>query len=67
MDGGITESVLGVAGEDDAVTEELGLVFTGPGGRGSFVAVLADPGSTTGFESAIVGFLVSAKALYKVR
>lgn len=35
---------------------ELEVVETDPGGRGTLVVELADPGSTTGFESPIVGF-----------
>ncbi len=57
-------SVEGVLGEEDGpVTEELGEVATGPGGAGTFFAALADPGSTMGFESPMVGFVISAKAL----
>jgi len=59
-------SVVGVLGEDDGfVTEELVEVAIGPGGAGSFVAALADPGSTTGFESLALGLGMSAKALYR--
>jgi hypothetical protein len=57
-------SEVGVLGEEDGpVTEELGEVATGPGGGGSFVAVLADPGSTTAFGLLMVGLGMSAKAL----
>jgi hypothetical protein len=50
--------------EDGPVTGELGLLATGPDGAGSFVAALADPGSTAGFESLTLGLVMSAKALY---
>jgi hypothetical protein len=39
------------------------VVATRPGGSGSDVAELADPGSTTGLESPILGFLSSANPL----
>jgi hypothetical protein len=62
--GGIVASVVGFLGEEDGpVTEELGEVATRPGGAGSFVVALADPGRTMGFESLILGLLMSAKAL----
>jgi hypothetical protein len=55
---------VGFLGEEDGpVTEELGEVATRPGGAGSFVVALADPGRTMGFESLILGLLMSAKAL----
>lgn len=64
MLGGIVASEVGVLGDEDGpVTEELGEVVTGPGGAGSFVAALADLGRTTGFESLVLGLVVSAKAL----
>jgi hypothetical protein len=50
---------------DVPVTEALGAGTTRPGGAGSFVAELADPGRTTGRESLMLGFLTSAKALYE--
>jgi hypothetical protein len=53
---GMVEEV-GVAG----VGAALGVVATGPGGRGSLVALLAEPGSTACLESAMEGF--SAKVL----
>jgi hypothetical protein len=57
-------SIVGVLGEEEGpVTEELVEVATGPGGADSFVAALADPGSTTGFESLVLGLGISAKAL----
>lgn len=62
--GGIIDPELGVAGV--CATDELGDVATGPGGRGSEVASLADPGRTRGLESAILGFLASAYPLYTV-
>lgn len=55
---GIAEAVVGVAG----VGFELVDVATAPGGGGSDVAGLADPGRTTGFESEIEG--LSAYPLY---
>ena len=55
--GGIV-GVEGVAG----VSFEFGDVATGPGGGGSDVLVLADPGKTMGFESEIDG--LSAYPLY---
>ena len=62
--GGIVASEVGVLGEEDGlVTEGLGEVATWPGGAGSFVAALADLGSTTGFESLMLGLGMSAKAL----
>ena len=62
--GGIVASGVGVLGEEDGpVTEGLGEVATGPGGAGSCVAALADPGSTTGFESLMLSLGMSAKAL----
>lgn len=54
------DGVAGVAGV--SVTVELSDVLTAPGGRGSSVLELAEPGRTTGFESLIVG--LSAKLLY---
>lgn len=43
---------------------ELGEVATGPGGGGSFVAELVDPGRTMGLESEMLG--LSAYVLYLV-
>jgi len=51
----------GVTGVEEAILE-LGVVATGPGGSGSFVLALADPGRTIGFESDILG--LSAYPLY---
>ena len=48
---GIVVELVGVAG----VTFELVDVATVPGGGGSEVLALADPGRTIGFESEIVG------------
>lgn len=48
---------------DGPANEEAGEVVTGPGGAGSFVVELADPGRTMGLESPIVDFVMSAKAL----
>lgn len=45
---------LGVEGVAD-VFPVVKLVMTGPRGGGSFVAELADPGRTTGFESEMLG------------
>ena len=45
----------GVAGVEAAVIEEEDVSATGPGGRGSDVASLAEPGRTADFESAILG------------
>lgn len=57
--GGIAEFDVGIAGLDDEVAgvgavADLAFieVSTLPGGRGSEVLELADPGSTIGFESA---------------
>lgn len=62
--GGIGELEAGVAGVGDEVDSlELGDGVTGPGGGGSEVAGLADPGRTTGFESFKIGFLSSAYPL----
>ncbi len=52
---------LGVAGVGGIL--EFKEVATGPGGGGTEVLALAEPGSTAGFESAILGFLSSAKPL----
>jgi hypothetical protein len=59
---GIELSAVGVWGVFDVI-EELEGVDTGPGGKGSFVAALAEPGKTAGLESFILGFFTSAKAL----
>jgi len=53
------DGVAGVIGV--SLTEELSVVFTGPGGRGSSVAELAEPGRTIGLESLMLG--LSAKLL----
>lgn len=42
---------------------ELNVVATGPGGGGAVVVELAEPGSTMGFESPILGFPASANVL----
>lgn len=55
---------LGVAGVGGVF--ELNEVATGPSGGGTEVPALAEPGKITGFESAILGFLTSAKLLYIV-
>ena len=64
MLGGIVglDVVLAGAGVDP-VNEVSGAVTTRPGGAGSFVVALADPGSTAGFESLMLDFLMSTKAL----
>lgn len=51
--GGIVEAE-GVDGVGDAAFE-FNEVATGPGGGGSFVLALAEPGRTTGVESAMLG------------
>lgn len=38
-----------------------------PGGSGSFVTLLAEPGSTIGLESEMLGFLISANDLYVMK
>jgi hypothetical protein len=58
---GIVVDEVGVAG----VTFELVDVATVPGGAGSDVLALADPGRTAGFESEMVG--LSAYPLYICR
>jgi hypothetical protein len=58
---GMVVDEVGVAG----VTFELVDVATVPGGAGSDVLALADPGRTTGFESEMLG--LSAYPLYICR
>jgi hypothetical protein len=53
---GIVDAVVGVAG---VIGFELGDVATEPGGGGSDVAALAEPGRTTGFE-----FVIEALSAY---
>ena len=61
--GGTVVDPVGVAGvgDVDVAIFELNVSATRPGGRGWEVAELADPGSTMGFESAMLGFGPSAK------
>lgn len=54
---------IGVAGFFGGRGLALGDVKTGPGGGGSEVAELADPGRTIGFESPMLGLLESAYPL----
>ena len=63
FDGGIVVLDVGVAGEEEDAVDELGFGVTRPGGAGSFVAGLAEPGSTVAFESVMLGFCISEKAL----
>ena len=59
--GGIVDSDKGVVGEEvGPVTVELDEVFTGPGGGGSGVLALADPGRTAGLGLLMLGLLMSA-------
>lgn len=68
FDGRMVEPELGVAGVGwGAASFELDVSATRPGGAGSEVVALADPGSTAGFESAILGFLSSAYLLCSSR
>jgi hypothetical protein len=62
--GGIVASEVGVLGEGDGlVTEDIVEVVTRPGGAGSFVVALADPGRTMGLESLMGGLVTSARVL----
>ena len=68
FEGGIAELELGVAGAGEGPASlELDVSATRPGGAGSDVLALADPGRTAAFESAILGFLSSAYSLCKSR
>ncbi len=55
--GGIEEAELGVAGVGEEVAVfAFSVVATAPGGNGSDVLGLADPGRTVGFEPDMLGF-----------
>ena len=62
LDGIVGLDVVVLTGEgDDPVSEESGAGTSRPGVAGSFAAALANPESTIGFESLMLGFLMSAK------